>query len=297
MTQPIPLTLVREQLPAISGMTAGLFWSLTPKAIKARLVDQGQPLTATVAAGSDKLVKHYIDWCGVNNDRYAGVLPPHFFAKYGMGMMARLTGQAPYNMLSVVNQGCRMQVNSLIARQTPIRLEGNLVACTRENNRVRVHCRVTAGTDAQPQALIVDSLAAVMLGKPSGKKGKRPASEANVTDYETVGSWSAARDEGQKFFLLTGDFNPIHTLWPVARRTRFGGCILHGFASYARTYETILNAGYGISDIDIRFLKPNLLPNYDLAVQVGKQVQADSRRPLRLVGRNGDVYLAGHFIE
>ncbi len=296
MSQHIPVSLVREQFPAITGMTAGLFWSLTPPALKSRLVDQTKPQSATVSAGSSKLVDHYIDWCGVNDDRYANVLPPHFFCKYGMGLVARLTGLAPYNMLNVVNQGCRMQVNGLIPRDTPIHLSGELVECSEDNNRARVHTRVTVGTADRADLMIVDSLAAVMLGKPT-RKDKKPSATIKEPAFETVGQWSAGRDEGQKFFYLTGDFNPIHTFWPVARRTRFGGCILHGFASFARTYESIQNAGYTISDIDIRFLKPNLLPNPDLLVQVATTADANGRRQLRLTNQAGDMYLAGSFAE
>lgn len=294
MQERIPATLVREQLPAITGMTAGLFWSLTPPAIKTRLVDQNKPRTVTVKSGSDRLVEHYVQWCGVDDDRYAGVLPPHFFCKYGMSLVARLTGLAPYNMANAVNQGCRMQVNSLIPRNTPILLRGELVDIREENQRARVHTRVTAGTEAEPEALIVDSLAAVMLGKPAKKKKPRAADK---TEYETVGTWSAGRNEGQKFFFLTGDYNPIHTFWPIAKRSRFGGCILHGFASYARTWETIQNAGHVISDIDIRFVKPNLLPSPELSVQIGKQADKGGQRALRLINPDGDVLLAGHFME
>ncbi|MDX1498190.1 MAG: hypothetical protein R3352_11585, partial [Salinisphaeraceae bacterium] len=126
MQDQIPAHLVREQLPAITGMTTGLFWSLTPPAIKSKLRDMHAPQTDVVKAGSDELVEHYIRWCGVNDNRYDGVLPPHFFAKYGMSMVARVTGMVPYNLMSVVNQGCRMQINGLIPRGEAIHLKGEL---------------------------------------------------------------------------------------------------------------------------------------------------------------------------
>ena len=78
-----------------------------------------------------------------------------------------------------------------------------------------------------------------------------------------------------------------------------GGSLSHrisGFASYARSFEVIQNAGYSIRDIDIRFIKPNLLPNFDLAVQVARTADKSGQRKLRLIGKNGDIYLAGHFI-
>lgn len=290
MTQNIPATLVREQLPAITGMTTGLLWSLTPKQIKSRLIDDKAERTATVKTGSDKLVNHYVQWCGVNDDRYATSLPPHFFSKYGMSMVAALTAQVPYNLMSVLNQGCRFQVNSLIPRNTPVSLRGRLVDCSKDGARVRIHTQVVVGTEDDPEAMIVDSMAAVILGKQSKKKSE----SREEPDFETVGSWSADRNEGVRFFYLTGDFNPIHTFWPLAKRTRFGGCILHGFGSLARTYETIQNSGITIRDFDARFVKPNLLPANDLQVQISKP-QNDDRRAMRLINAQGDVFLGGTF--
>lgn len=282
---------VREQWPAITGMTSGLMWSLTPAAVKNRLVDMYAERQAVVPAGSDALIESYIRWCGVDDERYAGVLPPHFFSKYGMNMVARLTGMVPYNMLSVVNQGCHLRIHSLIPRDTPIHLRGRLLDCTRDGNRVRVHTQVIAGTQAQPDAMSVDTLAAVMLG-PSQKKKTQSRAEP---EYSVVGEWSADRHEGQRFFYLTGDFNPIHTFWPFARHTRFGGCILHGFGTLARTFEMIQGQAGEIDDFDARFVKPNLLPSGPNVVEVATRADPNGRHALRLTNPAGNVLLGGSY--
>lgn len=287
----IPASLLREQLPAITGMTSGLLWSFTPKSIKSKFIDDKLERHSVVKSGSDKLVDHYVQWAGVNDGRYAEVLPPHFFSKYGMSMVAALTSQVPYNLLSVLNQGCHLKINSLIPRNTPIQLRGQLLDCSQDDNRVRIHTRVIAGTEQDPNAMVVDTMAAVMLGK-SPKKSRSPR---NDPAYNTIGNWSADRDEGRRFFYLSGDFNPIHTFWPLAKRTRFGGCILHGFGSLARTYETIQNSGVTIRDFDARFVKPNLLPCHNLQVQTSEP-QGDGRRAMRLVNSDGEVFLAGSFV-
>lgn len=291
MNSSVSPRFVREQWPAISGMTTGLIWSLTPPAVKNRLVDMYAERQAVVSPGTDALVEAYLRWCGVEDDRYAGVLPPHFFSKYGMNMMARLTGMVPYNMLSVVNQGCHLRVQKLLPRGEPIHLRGRLLDCTRDGNRVRVHTQVIAGTRADPDAMSVDTVAAVMLG-PSARK--KTASRPEVS-YMPVGSWSADRHEGQRFFYLTGDFNPIHTFWPFARRTRFGGCILHGFGTLARTFECIQTQAGTINDFDARFVRPNLLPSGPNLVEVATDSDTDGRRGLRLTEPQGAVLLGGSY--
>lgn len=291
MTTEVSPWFVREQLPAITGMTGGLIWSMTPPGIKNRLVDIYAERRAVVHAGSDALVDAYIRWCGVTDDRYAGVLPPHFFSKYGMNMVARLTGMVPYNMLSVVNQGCHLQIRSLIPRAEPIVLRGRLLDCTRDGSRVRVHTQVVVGTAAQPDCMTVDTLAAVMLG-PSARK-KRSAREE--PRYEQVGEWSADRKEGQRFFYLTGDFNPIHTFWPVGRRSRFGACILHGFGTLARSFECIQNARGSINDFDARFVKPNRLPSGPNRVEITTDADSKGRYGLRVSNPDGEVLLGGSY--
>lgn len=290
MTHSVPAHLVKEQLPSMVGMTTGLFWSMTPDVIKSRLVDRYAGRSATVSAASDELVNHYVQWSGAPAERYAQTLPPHFFSKYGMSMVAGLTGQVPYNLMSVLNQGCRFQVNGLIPRGTPITLKGRLVECRKEGSRVRIHTRIEAGTAAQADAMVVDTVAAVIVGPRDAK----PKSTRQDPQFTSIGQWSADRNDGKRFFYLTGDFNPIHTFWPLARRSRFGGCILHGFGSVARTYETIQNNGFEISDFDVRFVKPNRLPCRDLAVQISEPLD-DGRRALRLINAAGDVFLAGVF--
>ncbi|MGJ8670746.1 MAG: MaoC family dehydratase [Oceanococcus sp.] len=283
--------LLREQWPAISGMTGGLLRSFIPEKIKSALTDSDKVYTDTVNSGSDKLVDHYSDWCRVNDpQRYATTLPPHFFSKYGMNMVARVTSLVPYNMLSVLNQGCHIRINAALPRHTPLQLKGELVDCSRDGNRVRIHTRVTVGTADIENAMTVDTMAAVMLGK----QEKKAKVERQEPDWQTIDEWSADRNEGVRFFYLTGDFNPIHTFWPMAKRSRFGGCILHGFGSLSRTFESIQNSGLGITDFDARFVKPHLLPSGPNQVQIS-DVDNHGRQNMRLINAKGEVMLAGTF--
>lgn len=277
----------------IAGMSSGLLWSFVPGRLKHRLRDPHAVHEQTIKPASAALVDAYVAWCGVNDDRYAQSLPPHFFAHYGMPMVARLTSLAPCNMLSVVNQGVHFRLRSWLPRNAQLTLRGELVSCRRDGQRMRVHTRVTVGSAADAEAMTVDTLAAVVVGKSAGRS--RPA--AGEPHWQTVGEWSADRADGQRFFFLTGDFNPIHTLWPVARRTRFGGCILHGFGTLARTIETIQNGGPRLLEIDARFIKPNLLPSGPNRVQVGEAADADGFRPLQVLNHQGEAMLGGRYVD
>ncbi|HSW13964.1 MAG TPA: MaoC/PaaZ C-terminal domain-containing protein, partial [Solimonas sp.] len=211
---------------------------------------------------------------------------------WAFALLARLAGQAPYNLASILNQGLRLQFRAPLPRDTALQLRGQLQEVVNDGRRIRIHTRVVAGWAQQPEAVIIDNYAAVPL---RGAADKTAAAARAEPTFETVGQWSATADDGLNFALLTGDFNPIHTLWPLARRTKFRGCILHGFGSVARTMETLRNAGHDIADIDLRFIKPLSLPNAGLEVQVAAP-DSDGRRAFRLRSRAGAVHLAGSFV-
>ncbi|WP_373925031.1 MaoC/PaaZ C-terminal domain-containing protein [Duganella vulcania] len=110
-------------------------------------------------------------------------------------------------------------------------------------------------------------------------------------EWRTAGAWRAEAGDGLRFALLTGDFNPIHWCGPLARRSLFGGLVLHDFGSLARSIETLAPGSY--TELDVRFLRPVALPSGALSVQLARQADADGWRALRLAGASDAVHLAG----
>ncbi len=289
MAARVPARLVAEQGPTIAAMAAGGARSMVPARLRAGGV--GRVRHTEVSAGSDRLLDAYAAWSGAPPQRYAGLVPPHSFSRWALPMIARLTSSAPYPLLEVVNQGVRLRVDAPLPRGVPITLRGELVEAAERDGRVRIHTRVTASTEASPDALIIDTFAAVI----TRMRRPRPRGGGGHDEPPTtsIGTWSADRHDGVRFFALTGDFNPIHTLEPVARRTRFGGCILHGFGNLARTYEVIRDAGWEPRDLDVRFTAPNHLPSSELTVELGDRPDHEGRRTLRVRSPEDTAVLAG----
>jgi acyl dehydratase len=95
--------------------------------------------------------------------------------------------------------------------------------------------------------------------KPKNEKPKVPA------DAREIGWWRLAPDAGLTFACLTGDFNPVHWVTPYAKASGFRSTILHGFATLARSIESmnrVLWAGdtRRLAMIDVRFTRPLRLP-------------------------------------
>ena len=165
-------------------------------------------------------------------------------------------------------------------------MRGHLVDASDDGYRARIHSALTVGTPGMPLAMELDAYAAVVLKRrPGGASGPR-----EDVAFETIGRWQPGADEGRKFFYLTGDFNPIHTWQAFARRTRFRGCIMHGFGGFAQAFEAIRSAGHDIADIDVKFVRPLPLPGPEVLIQVAATVDAAGRRALRLVDAVQVVY-------
>lgn len=289
MSVPVPRQLVVEQWRIAGAMAAGGAWSLVPPALRSRLRDDTGAEVARVRPGSDRNLDAYAAWSGAPPERYAGRVPPHSASRWAMPTVARLTSRTPHPLLKVVNQGVRLQVAGPLPRGVPLDLEGHLVDEDGRDGRVRIHSRIVVSAPAAPAALTLDAIAVV----PGRRTGPRQRREPPDHPWETIGTWRAAADDGVRFFRLTGDFNPIHTLAPFARRTRFGGPILHGFGCFARTFEVAQGALGPVRDLEVRFVAPVPLPSPELAVQVGSEPGPDGRRPLRLVGEDEVVHLVG----
>ncbi len=269
-------------------MLAGGAWSLVPPAVRRRVDDPAGVVRATADVGSDRLLDAHAAWAGAPPGRWDATVPPHTFARWAMPVIARLTAKAPHGLLGVLNQGVRVRVGGPIPRGAALALEGRLGAVDVEEGRVVIRSRVDVARPGDPAAMRIDVHAVV----PTGPRARRDADDVPAPAWEEAAAWSADADDGRRFFFLTGDFHPLHTLGPVARRTRFGGCILHGFGTYARTWEALLDGGLDVTDLDVRFTAATPLPTPRVSVQVAPP-DADGHRPVRAVSADGTVLLRG----
>jgi hypothetical protein len=287
-TDPSPRLLL-QQGGVIGAFLGGAVRSLLPHRGG---LDRSE-IVRSSPAPSPGLQRAYAAWANAPAGRYDDEVPPHFVAcRVALPVISALTARSPYPLLGVLNQGIHLALHHPIPASAPLTVRGHLVDASDDGYRARIHSALTVGTPHVPLALELDAYAAVVLQRrPGGASGPR---EHAV--FETIGRWRPGADEGRRFFYLTGDFNPIHT-WPAfARRTRFGGCIMHGFGGFAQAFEAIRSAGYEIADIDVKFVRPLPLPGPEVLIQIAATAEPSGRRALRLVDGDGNVYQAGSFL-
>lgn len=285
-TSPTPRLLTEQVRPA-AAMLAGGAWSLVPPSLR-RLVDGPDGVVhQRVATGSDDLLDAHAAWAGAPPDRYRDTVPPHTFARWAMPVIARLTARAPLSLLRVLNQGVDVRVLRPIPRGSDLDLTGRLAGVVEEPTRTRVDTTVTASLPGGEEVLRLDVHAVV----PTASRSRSDRDRTDDETWDELGSFAADRRDGKRFFWLTGDFNPIHTVEAFARRTRFDGCILHGFGTLARTWETLVDAGLDVDDVRVRFTAPNPLPNPRIAVERADEPDGEGRTRVRARGHDGTAYL------
>jgi hypothetical protein len=281
--------LVLQQGRVIGAFLGGAVKSLLPR----RGGLDHSEIVRSSPPPSRELLRAYAAWSNAPVGRYDDELPPHFVAaQVALPVISALTARSPYPLLGVLNQGIHLGVHHAIPATAPLTVRGHLVDASDDGYRARIHSALTVGTPDIPVAMELDAYAAVVLKRRPGGDAKPHEDIA----FETIGRWHPGADEGRKFFYLTGDFNPIHTWQAFARRTRFRGCIMHGFGGFAQAYEAIRNAGLDIADIGVKFVRPLPLPGPEVLIQVATATDESGHRALRLTDASGSVYHAGSFL-
>lgn len=244
---------------------------------------------ALVGPRPPALVRDYVRWAGGDPAWYDGRVPAHLFPQWGFPLLGRTLEGLPYPMARVLNVGCRLELGVPLPQGEPMQLSARLDGVDDDGRRAILHERLVTRTAAGQVALTAQVRAFVPLraGRGSGDKPVVP------DDARELARWALPAHAGFEYACLTGDFNPVHWLWPYARLAGFRGTILHGFATLARTVEG-LNAALFHGDpealgrIDVRFGRPLTLPR-----EVGLFVREDMVFVADARGRR--PYLLGTF--
>jgi acyl dehydratase len=247
----------------------------------------GPTLTAEVPPRPDALIDSYIAWSGGDPQLYRNELPPHFFPQWGFPLLSQTLTGLPYRLSSVLNQGSRVEVKGPVPRNLPLQLQARLESVEEEETKVRIHQKLITGTAENPELQIAHVFAVIVKGR--GKKGEKRAEEPQ--QFRQAGNWKAGRMDGFRFGVLTGDMNPIHWIPPYAKMAGFPREILHGFGTFARTWEALRKGlGTDLKTIDIRFVRPVVLP---ASVTVEVAEQAGKEKAFRVTDGKTTVYAAG----
>lgn len=282
-----------ETAPTFVAMAKAAARSLLPITRPTKPAGPSDTLNFTIKPASERLVDEYMKWAGASIKDYDQTLPPHFCSHWAMAPLATLGSMASYDVRHILNQGLRLQIRAPILRGETLFLRGRLESVTEEPHRVRIHSRLAAFTTSHTDAIIIDNYTAIPL---SSKPPKLAGQKTEISTFRTIGHWAASANAGLEFGLVTGDYNPIHTVKAIGKRSAFGGCILQGFGTFARSYEILYKAGFDICDIEVRFLKPLRLPTPLLEVQIAETPDPDQRRAFRLRHADGSLLLAGSFL-
>lgn len=226
----------------------------------------GPLVSADVAPPSDRLVHDYLVWTGGDPRAWQGQLPTHLFPMWCFAWMGRTLEGVPYDVSKVLNGGCTVHANRPIPAGERLQVTAQLTGLDDDERRVLFHQRVTTSTASAPDALVVDIRLILPKRSKDKSKDKAPSAPATVpVTARQVAEWRLPANAGLDFALLTGDFNPIHWIPPAGRAAGFGGCILHGYATMARSVEGVLASQLagridGMSSFDVRFARPVKLP-------------------------------------
>lgn len=284
--QQIPLQFLLEHQSTLSGLAKiGLRGF---KKTKIRQVDAQSlsPIVEVIEPPSYALIDHYVLWSGAEPNKYKDTIPSHMVSQWGLAFATRLLLQTSYPLSQVINQGVSLKINGNIPRNEKLLIQAKIAKIDERNGLARVSVQIITGTVEQPA--LVETVLHMAFILPNFEKTKRIENTENRT-WVVQGEWSTSSDDGFKFALLTGDFNPIHWVGLLAKFSSFGQKVLHGFGVFARSFEVLPEQ---MQQIDVRFLKPVRLPSQHN--QVETSVEQDQKF-VRVIGSEGQICLMGQF--
>lgn len=290
LSSEVPLSLIMHQGPMIRawGRAFARAWLPFPKRDRNPAIFR--PLTAIMTPPAKELIDAYVLWSG---GEYEGGLPPHMFSQWGLPLALQVIEQSRYNVVEVINQGVSMRVMGELSRAMPLVVRASLESLQEYEDRADLAVKIVTGNKDCPRLVEAILHTTFLLSESSRRamvnKSHRPP--AGI-EWREAGSWRAQPNDGFQFALLTGDFNPIHWVDSVGKKSRFGRTVLQGLGLLARTYET-LRHHQSLSEIDITFQRPVPLPSGELRVEYASA--DESWQILRLRDDGGRVRAAGRF--
>ncbi|MBL4868910.1 MAG: hypothetical protein JKY67_21300 [Pseudomonadales bacterium] len=296
----VPYICAIEQGPSVASWGSVSIRSAFPFLRPKENPSHFKPVQDLVSPPSSRLIEHYIEWAGAPKSSYQDEVPPHLFSQWSIPLVTRVLHQARYPLKEIVNQGCSVKINAKIPRGEKLWLTARLINLDESEKRIRFAVEVSTSTADLPNAIVAvfNLILAPEISEAKIRNRKRPESDG----FCISGHWSADDDDGFRFALLTGDFNPIHWIDPLAKRSNFGGKVLHGFASLSRTWESIQSlqpssskADQRIEEISVKFLQPIRLPSTELKVMTSPKTDKKGGRRLKVRGENNDLHLVGKF--
>ncbi|OEY94759.1 protein dehydratase [Acinetobacter proteolyticus] len=284
--QQIPLQFLFEHQATLAGL--GKIGLRSLKKSKVAQVDWQTlaPINEVINAPSQDLIEHYIQWSAAEPSKYQDSIPPHMVSQWGLSFATRLLLQTHYPLSQVINQGVSLKIHGKLPRTENLMIQAKIAQVDERNGLARVSVQITTGTIAEPELVEAQLHMAFIL--PHFEKIKR-SETSDTKRWHTLGEWSTRSDDGLKFALLTGDFNPIHWITPLAKLSNFGQKVLHGFGVFARSFEFLPQP---IQQIDVRFLKPVKLPSEHNRVETSTE---QMQKYVRVVGSAGQICLMGQY--
>lgn len=291
----IPYALLLEQRHNLASLAQTRIASAIPLA---RIWHDGTSVSTIndeIEAPSIPLIRHYLEWAHVPsvNGRVRSV-PAHMFSQWSLPLLMRMLLNSESRLTNLVNLGGDIRVNAPIRPGEKLHLSADLVRV--DDNAQRKSLSVRVITRNRRKQIAIDALLHCMVAK-QALPDSSSARTSPARQWETAGAWAVDAQDGLRFALLTGDFNPIHWADSVARHSPFGQKVLHGFASLSLSWaalEARNGAGNGIQHITARFVRPVPLPSASMYVYRSAPRSSGMRR-YELRNATGNMFLFGEY--
>ncbi len=221
------------------------------------------------AAPDKKQLAGYRAVCGIKPDGFLPILYPQVLTG-GLQLTVMSSPKFPLRLLGLVHQRNRVLQHRPIGEKEKL----DFYCKTGETRVVKQGLEFDMITAASVQGERVWEAKSTYLSRGRYGEAGEPAPGSRLPDLENPteeAGWNVARGMGRRYARVSGDYNPIHISWILARVFGFKRTIIHGMWSAAAAVAQL--PGYapkGAVRYDVAFKGP-IFTGSSVTMKIGQQ--------------------------
>jgi len=194
------------------------------------------------------------------------LVPATYFATWGVEQLAKslLAARLPLSLVRLIHAASKVTIARLPHTGERCRFSATVETVEQTKRGVRVEQRLEL-VDAGGAPLSSNSIAMEIPDAWPPKHGLTAAPELASCEVDQVGKIILRSDEGMRYAVLSGDFEPSHWIGSFAKIRGLRGPIAHGYDLMARIAHTLVGTkAQGdprrLRAIEATFHRPVVLP-------------------------------------
>jgi acyl dehydratase len=227
-------------------------------------------VTGAVPHANPELLRAFMRATGVDPQFFKlpggqTALPPTYYVTWNMAVLSDtlLKLRLPYDYSRVLHAGSEVHYTRPLCLNDKATYQARVIAIDDNERRARIRVETIVHEADAPSVEIFRNT--MELHVPKAKAPRGPKTEAPIAHGRDIAAFRLPRDLGQRYAMVSGDFNPIHWSRAAARALGFKTLFVQGYCTKALIAHAVIRqllrgASPLFASLRVEFRRPVFLP-------------------------------------